>query len=239
MPNKIWNNGMIKEVNTLSKSGHTDKEIALSINTKFNAEFSDIAIKKKRHRLNILKKKPRVLSNSKFRISITRRKSSNGNTNNKLIQDDRIDLLALFKIYIKRKRVHCLVSPDNKDKLWVWIERESINVIPRYINLNNELFRLLGLIQGDGTKTHDSRLEFSNSDPHLITLFIHEVQIRTENLREGRLYSCALGNGGIMARTYAEGKTVRIYGKENFDKIKTDELFILHRARLKKFMDGI
>jgi len=422
---------MVKELRNLSKSDRTDRELALSINRKFHVVFSAIAIKKKRHRLNLLKKKSKIVSNSKFRINVSRKKSTNGftpaifpltlikkfgiknneirffklnentfpariskrarkdrksdnfifyvpyhllenrnsaveteisilpfmedrktYTNSKLIQSDRIDILTLFKIYIKRKRVHCLIAPDNKNKLWIWIERESINIVPRYINPDKELFRLLGLIQGDGTKTHDRRLEFSNSDPNLINLFIdylgknfnvskskwgarivytnkirdstlektlinhwtnkteipkenfvktkwyegtpdakrgslqlylcnsiyrelfiglldtlpviempyarwfmqgvfasdgcpilrkgklHEVDIRTENLTEGRLYSCALGKEGIMARTCDEGKIIRISGKENFNKIITNELFILHKERLEKFMNG-
>jgi hypothetical protein len=77
--------------------------------------------------------------------------------------------------------------------LWVWKgKHSSILTLPRYIKICSDLFQVFGLYRGDGTKANPRRVEFCNSDPHLVNSFLgfceRKLKISRNNWRARVVY---------------------------------------------------
>lgn len=73
-----WTKGCIKELGKLSKEGLSDSLIAEDLVKKFNVRFTAMSVKRKRHRLNLLKKEKSVINDSTFYIKISKREKGLG-----------------------------------------------------------------------------------------------------------------------------------------------------------------
>jgi len=117
--------------------------------------------------LRILNKLPEGKTNVKIVILPERR-------SNLKIFEDKIDLYYSLPNKIKHYEWPLAIK-DKGNQIMIWSPTANLQIIPRYVDLNDELFEVFGLIQGEGYKKSPiggTRFEFVNSDYNIINCVI-------------------------------------------------------------------